>query len=129
MFWIMLFNEFPFDHNNRDVLVSLILKGMIDWNRCDKFSKEFVDLLKGLLDSNKNSRLSAQQALNHPAYKNISQQTIDLSKQEVVSKKFINQENKLMKGLKMFCLKLNPNIHELNQLKKVFINSDSNFDG
>ena len=136
--YVLLSKRPPFGGDNEDEIISNILKGDYDLEKppFNKISKNALDLIKKLLNKDINKRLSAQEALNHPWFKeNKSKELLnEILNEKVVEKLLDNlkkyKKNSIIQETALAYLVHNfPQMREVINACKLFNQIDLNEDG
>lgn len=66
--YVLLSGDFPFDHEDEDELIELIIEGDVQMNgpKWSSISPQAKDLIRGLLELDPKKRLTAIEAIEHP---------------------------------------------------------------
>eukprot|EP00873_Tetraselmis_striata_P004109 jgi/Tetstr1/424373/TSEL_014934.t1 len=66
--YVLLSGDFPFDHEDEDELIELIIEGDIQMSgpKWESISPQAKDLIRGLLELDPKKRLTAVEAIEHP---------------------------------------------------------------
>ena len=133
---IMLTGKPPFDGNSRDDVYNKIKKCHLNMEafQYKSISPEGKDLLKRTLTKNINKRLSAKGCLDHPWFTNSSSNLRSNCSKTVIKsalKKFIsfNAKEKLQQATMAYIVHFVYCNKEINELKTVFKQLDTNDDG
>lgn len=95
IFYILITGIIPFYGFKYEDIVSKNLKGVIDFDfekMNISISTETIDLIKRMLEKNPAKRISARQALYHPAFQNVLSKSPMISKISFDSKNLISQQ-------------------------------------
>jgi len=133
--WILLFNDFPFDSDSDSELINKIKNDQPDYRMCKNLSENMIDFLKKIFEKDPVKRIDIKQCLGHPAFADVEDDIPKLP-QNLFTPEKLNErigrymnDNKLMKSVKLFSIKIKVNKNELNKLKETFLKNDRNFDG
>ena len=136
--YILLSGRPPFGGDNDAEIMNNIRKGKYDLKSSpfDKISKSGIDLIKKLLIMDKDKRINAQDALNHPWFKNHrSKEIYNQIKDENIIKKLLNNLKKYQRNSVIQETALAYLVHNFPQMKdvvnacKLFNQIDINGDG
>lgn len=128
--YLLLAGRIPFDGNSNDEIKQNVISGELEtyyypWNN---ISEEAKDLVHNLLKVNPHERYSAQQALDHPWFKVVSQYTHHLG-DSLSNLKNFHQGSKLKQAVLGFFAQNLLTQQELNDLAKEFSAIDKNGNG
>ena len=136
--YVLLSKKPPFGGYTEEEIISNILKGVYDIEKppFDKISKNALDLIQKLLNKDINKRISAQEALNHPWFKeNKSKELYNEILNEKVLQKLLDNLKKYKKNSIIQETALAYLVHNFPQMKdvinacKLFNQIDLNGDG
>ena len=136
--YVLLSKKPPFGGYTEEEIISNILKGVYDIEKppFDKISKNALDLIQKLLNKDINKRISAQEALNHPWFKeNKSKELYNEILNDKVLQKLLDNLKKYKKNSIIQETALAYLVHNFPQMKdvinacKLFNQIDLNGDG
>ena len=136
--YVLLSKKPPFGGYTEEEIISNILKGVYDIEKppFDKISKNALDLIQKLLNKDINKRISAQEALNHPWFKeNKSKELYNKILNDKVLQKLLDNLKKYKKNSIIQETALAYLVHNFPQMKdvinacKLFNQIDLNGDG
>jgi calcium-dependent protein kinase len=135
--YILLTGEPPFGGNTDEEIMNKILIGNYNMNKehINRRSNEVKDLMRGLLVKNPSSRISAEEALNHPWMKkfDIKNKFNKISEKKI--KELLNNIKSYNPGFVLqqaalgFLVHNNPQLQDIVDASKLFNLIDSNNDG
>ena len=135
IFYLLLSGNFPFFGKTENEIIEKILnpKFEFDFPIFNNISEEAKDLIKKCLIYDKNKRISAEEALNHPFFSNLDpnnlyHENIEI-KEVLFSLKNFSKHSKFYQVVLAFLSHNYAEKGQLEKLKKIFYKIDSNLDG
>ena len=135
IFYLLLSGNFPFSGKTENEIIEKILNPKIEFNLpiFNNISEEAKDLIKKCLIYDKNKRISAEEALNHPFFSNLDpnnlyHENIEI-KEVLFSLKNFSKHSKFYQVVLAFLSHNYAEKGELEKLKKIFYKIDTNLDG
>ena len=135
IFYLLLTGNFPFFGKTENEIIEKILnpKFEFDFPIFNNISEEAKDLIKKCLIYDKNKRISAEEALNHPFFSNIDpnnlyHENIEI-KEVLFSLKNFSKHSKFYQVVLAFLSHNYAEKGQLEKLKKIFYKIDTNLDG
>ena len=130
--FILLTGEAPFNGNNDAEILNKVEIGEYDIDKYKHISAEAKSLVKQMLEYQPQKRISASQALEHVWIKNLAPNSnlSTKSTSRILSNlKAFRAEKKLQEATLVFIVNQLTSKDEITELKKIFIELDTNHDG
>ena len=135
IFYLLLSGNFPFFGKTENEIIEKILNPKFEFNFpiFNNISEEAKDLIKKCLIYDKNKRISAEEALNHPFFSNLDpnnlyHENIEI-KEVLFSLKNFSKHSKFYQVVLAFLSHNYAEKGQIEKLKKIFYKIDSNLDG
>jgi calcium-dependent protein kinase len=130
--FILLTGEAPFNGNNDQEILAKVEIGEFNIDKYTHISDDAKNLVKQMLDYQPNKRISANQALEHLWIKNLAPNSSVSTKSAsriLDNLKTFRAEKKLQEATLVFIVNQLTSKEEIVELKKIFIELDTNHDG
>ena len=135
--YILLSGNVPFNGRDEREITQKIKLGKFDLNRkpFDNISEEAKDLIKQCLEMNVNKRISAKEAMEHPWFNLLNTKEYFVKVNEYFMNKTINNlimykpKNKLQQLALTYLVHNFPDLNEIKNINKIFINFNTSGNG
>ena len=135
--YILLSGNVPFNGRDEREITQKIKLGKFDLNRkpFDNISEEAKDLIKQCLEMNVNKRISAKEAMEHPWFSLLNTKEYFVKVNEYFMNKTINNlimykpKNKLQQLALTYLVHNFPDLNEIKNINKIFINFNTSGNG
>ena len=135
--YILLSGNVPFNGRDEREITQKIKLGKFDLNRkpFDNISEEAKDLIKQCLEMNVNKRINAKEALEHPWFNLLNTKEYFVKVNEYFMNKTINNlimykpKNKLQQLALTYFVHNFPDLNEIKNINKIFINFNTSGNG
>ena len=135
--YILLSGNVPFNGRDEREITQKIKLGKFDLNRkpFDNISEEAKDLIKQCLEMNVNKRINAKEAMEHPWFNLLNTKEYFVKVNEYFMNKTINNlimykpKNKLQQLALTYLVHNFPDLNEIKNINKIFINFNTSGNG
>ena len=135
--YILLYGNVPFNGRDEREITQKIKLGKFDLNRknFENISEEAKDLIKQCLEMNVNKRINAKEAMEHPWFNLLNTKEYFVKVNEYFMNKTINNlimykpKNKLQQLALTYLVHNFPDLNEIKNINKIFINFNTSGNG